>query len=260
MTELDVADLIVIAAEVLGIGTEAALVQIDIEAAGTALAEAATASAAARTVGTARDAAATTRDAAGTARDVAATAATGLMLALLNHPPFPRRGGEVAVASGLQYLSLNGWFADLDPPGAAAVVVEALGSGQLSPDDAATWLAPRLSPRRALSLVGAAAHRDGPRSRVLASAAVVVAASGLTLLATACAHSPATATGVSYAACMRSHGVRDFPDPSASGVIVVDASAGISRDSTTVQSAEQACESGTLPKVEWPRTRARTGK
>lgn len=253
MTELDVADLIVIAGEVLGIGTDAALVQIDIEAAGTALAEASTTSTTARAVGTARDAA-------GTARDAAATAATGLILALLNHPPFPRRGAEVAVASGLQYLSLNGWLADLDPPGAAAVVVEALGAGQLSPDDAATWLTPRLSPRRALSLVGAAAHRDGPRSRVLASAAVVVAASGLTLLATACANSPATAAGVSYAACMRSHGVRDFPDPSASGMIVVDASAGISRDSTTVQSAEQACKSGTLPKVEWPRAQARTGK
>jgi hypothetical protein len=236
MTGLDVADLVVIAGEVLGIGTDAALVQIDIEAARAALIAAAPPP--------------------GTGRHATAMAAAGLIRALLDHPPFPRHSGQVAVASGLQYLSVNGWLADLDPPGAAAVVVEALGAGRLSPDDAATWLAPRLSPRRrALSIVGAAAQRDAPRGRVLASTAVVVAASGLTLLATACAHSPATATEVSYTACMRTHGVGGFPDPSASGVIVVDASTGISRDSATVRSAERACGSGTPPKVEW-----RTGK
>jgi hypothetical protein len=95
---------------------------------------------------------------------------------------------------------------------------------------------------------------------VLASTAVVAAASALTLLATACAHAPATSSQASYTACMRSHGVRDFPDPSATGVIVVDASTGISRDSATVQSAERACRTATAPRVKWPRVQAPAAK
>ncbi len=35
------------------------------------------------------------------------------MHALLRHRPFPRHGEQVAVAAGLQFLSLNGWRADL---------------------------------------------------------------------------------------------------------------------------------------------------
>jgi hypothetical protein len=81
----------------------------------------------------------------------------------------------------------------------------------------------------------------------------MVAAGGLTLLATACAHGPMNAAQVNYSACMRSHGVRGFPDPSASGVIVVDASTGISRDSATVESAQRACADDTHPAVKWSR-------
>ena len=55
------------------------------------------------------------------------------------------------MAAGLQFLALNGWQADLDPPGAALVVIEGLASARLSPADAAAWLSPRLSPHSASS-------------------------------------------------------------------------------------------------------------
>lgn len=242
MTRLDVADVVVIAGRVLGIGTDVALAQADIEAARTAL-DSAPGLPGRRPRRPARS-----------GRDAAAADAIGLIRALLDHPPFPRHRELVAVASGLQYLSVNGWRADLDPPGPAAVVVEALASGRLGTDAAADWLEPRLTPRhRALTPRLTPRRRSLPprRGRVLAPAAVVIAASGLTVLATACAHGPMTTTQLSYTACMRSHGVRGFPDPSASGVIVVDASTGISRDSATVQAAQRACAADAPPGVKW---------
>ena len=68
------------------------------------------------------------------------------MRALLRHRPFPCQHRQVAVAATVQFLALNGWRADLDPPRTALVVVEGLASGRLSPADAAAWLRPRLSP------------------------------------------------------------------------------------------------------------------
>jgi hypothetical protein len=124
---LDVADLVVIAGQALGIGTDAALSQLDVAAAQAALTEA-------RLTGSAI-----------TDPDTAAAAGIRLMHALLRHRPFALHGEQVAVAAGLQFLSLNGWRADLDPPAAAAVVVEALACGQLSPASAAAWLSPRLA-------------------------------------------------------------------------------------------------------------------
>lgn len=251
MTGLDVADVVVIAGRVLGIGTDAALGQADLAAARTALASVPSPPHALRRAG----------------RDDAAVGTIRLIRALLDHPPFPRHREVVAVASGLQYLSVNGWLADLDPPGPAAVVVEALASGRLDTDAAVAWLEPRLARRRrhvlspALVRVPAGESRGTPRpapglaprrARVAAPVAVAIAAGGLTLLASACAHGPMTTSQVSYTACMRSHGVRDFPDPSASGVIVVDASAGISRDSATVESAERSCANDAPPTVQWP--------
>jgi prophage maintenance system killer protein len=117
---LDVADLAVIAGRVLGIAPGTALDRLDLAAAQAALAEAEP----------------------GTA-DVS-LAATVLIRALLRHPPYQAQTQQVAVAAGLQFLALNGWQADLDPPGAAVVVIEGLHSGQLSPADAAAWLSPRL--------------------------------------------------------------------------------------------------------------------
>lgn len=254
MTQLDVADIVVIAGRVLGISTDAALAQADLGAARTAVAAV-------------PDQARPGRNSTGpdsTGRGTTATAAVALIGALLDHPPFPRHREVVAVASGLQYLSVNGWHADLDPPGTAAVVIEALASGRLAPDAAVAWLEPRLSPRRAPSrgrgrgqARTSRARRPAPalprRSRVLATTAVLAAAGSLTLLATACAHGPMATTQLSYTACMRSHGVRNFPAPSASGVIVVDASTGISPDSAKVLSAQRACANDSPPAVIWPR-------
>ena len=124
MIILDVADLVVIAGQALGIGTDAALNQVDLCRRAAALAEA--------DCGAPRSSTETLppRDQAH-----ARTAA---------HRPFPIHGDRIAVAAGLQFLSLNGWRAELDPPAAAAVIVEALACGQLSPASAAAWLSPRL--------------------------------------------------------------------------------------------------------------------
>jgi len=187
---LDVADLVVVAGQTLGIGADDALAQVDVASARAALADARTSD---REPGTACP-----------DRADAAAAAAGLVHALLRHHPFPRGGEQVAVAAGLQFLSLNGWRADLDPPAAAAVVVEALAAGQLSPDDAAVWLTSRLSPqpapRRALARVPRP-HRRPSRAlplgrvpaaaRMLISAMLTLAVGGLALLATACARGPA---------------------------------------------------------------------
>ena len=137
MITLDVADLVVIAGQVLGTGPEAALAQLDIAAAQAALATSAGP--------TSREPTSSVPAAA------AAAAAARLMHALLRHRLFPDYGEQVAVAAGLQFLALNGWQADLDPPGAALVVIEGLASGRLSPADAAAWLSPRLSPHSASS-------------------------------------------------------------------------------------------------------------
>jgi hypothetical protein len=193
VTRLDTAGLVVIAGQVLGIGTDAALARIDLPAARAALAEAAQAEAWLLWPG----------------RDAAAGTCARLMHALLRHRPFPRQAEQVAVAAGLQYLSLNGWRADLDPPATAVVVVEALASGRLSPADAATWLSGRLSPRpaaRARVLLPRACelarrvprpglrrpHPVSARTRVraLASLMLTVTFGGLALLAAACASGP----------------------------------------------------------------------
>jgi hypothetical protein len=127
MITLDVADLVVIAGQTLGTGADAALSQLDPTAARAALAEA------------------DSQDAVIADQCTAAQAGIRLIDALLRHRPFPMDGEQIAVAAGLQFLSLNGWRAELDPPATAAVVVEALSRGQLSPARAAAWLSPRLS-------------------------------------------------------------------------------------------------------------------
>lgn len=126
MTSLDVADLVVIAGRVLGIKTGDALEQVDTQAAETALAEAPAPPALPDSY-------------------AAAASCVGLMRGLLRHPPFPEHRERVAVAVGLQFLAVNGWQADLDPPQVAAIVVQCLASGRIEPDDMAGWLAARLS-------------------------------------------------------------------------------------------------------------------
>ena len=126
MTSLDVADLVVIGGRVLGIGSGAALERVDTQAAETALAQAPVAPSLPDSY-------------------AAAAACAHLMSGLLRHPPFPGHRERVAVAVGLQFLAVNGWRADLDPPQVAAIVVQCLASGRIEPDDMAGWLAARLS-------------------------------------------------------------------------------------------------------------------
>jgi hypothetical protein len=213
VTALDAADLVVIAGRTLGISTDAALARMDLAAAHDALAEAVFSTAALPTTGSPTAGSPTAgspgpqpgldlRD-----RAVAAAASVGLVRALLRHRPFPEHGQQFAVAAGLQFLSLNGWRADLNPAATAVVVVEALASGQLAPDDAAAWLSPRLSAApspaaRAWPAPGAApaARRRLPVSlpaarvpvrRAIAAALLAVAVTGAALLSAACSRGPA---------------------------------------------------------------------
>ncbi|MGH6656938.1 MAG: hypothetical protein ACRDVE_17245, partial [Actinocrinis sp.] len=188
MISLDVADLVVIAGRTLGVDTDVALGQLDVAAAQAALAEA-------------RSGGRWQRGGPGD-RSSAAEAGIGVVQALLRHRPFPRHGERVAVAAGLQFLALNGWRADLDPPATAAVVVEALASGRLSADNAAAWLSPRLSPRRTTETAAVRVPRRGPQpgsaparghargGRTLVSAALAAVLGSLALLATACSQGP----------------------------------------------------------------------
>ena len=98
----------------LGIGTGAALEQVDPQAAETALAEAPVPPSLPDSY-------------------AAAAACARLMGGLLQHPPFPEQRERVAVAVGLQFLAVNGWQADLDPPQVAAIVVQCLAPPTSAP-------------------------------------------------------------------------------------------------------------------------------
>ncbi len=89
------------------------------------------------------------------------------MDALLRHPPFPAHREQIAVAAGLQFLAVNGWQAYLDVPRAAVIVIERLAAGQLTPAQAASWLAAHLFPgsKPARWPEHAAAPRHRPNSR-----------------------------------------------------------------------------------------------
>jgi prophage maintenance system killer protein len=119
----DTADLVVVAGTTLGMGTASALDLLNATAAEVALAEA---------------------QAGGAGRDPASGAAA-LLHALLHHHPFRSGNSQVAVAATLQFLSLNGWQADLGPPDAVRAVIGDLATGSLTAADFAAWLAPRLS-------------------------------------------------------------------------------------------------------------------
>ena len=135
MRAIDLADLVVIAGRVLGVGPGAALDQVDLDAARAALAAA-----------RAPEAELIEAEVAETGPAEPARAAVLLIRALLRHRPFPGQNERVAVAAALQFLALNGWRADLDPPEATVVVIEGLAASLVTPADAAAWLSARLSP------------------------------------------------------------------------------------------------------------------
>jgi prophage maintenance system killer protein len=124
---LQVADLVVIASRALKVDSAAALDLVDlldVEAAEAALAATAP----------------------GHAADDPASHAAVLLHALIRHHPFRRANQQLALLATLQFLALNGWQADLDPPETAKALVGQLAAGTLDPAVLADWLAPRLRP------------------------------------------------------------------------------------------------------------------
>ena len=119
MRAIDVADLVVIAGRVLGTGPGAALDQVDLDAARAALAAAEP-----------PEAELTETELTETGPADPARAAVLLIRALLRHRPFPDQNEQVAMAAALQFLALNGWRADLDPPEATVVVIEGLAASR----------------------------------------------------------------------------------------------------------------------------------
>jgi prophage maintenance system killer protein len=121
---LEVADLVLIASRTLGLDTGQVLDLVDVAAAENALAEAQPDT---ESVGPAFHAAA-------------------LLHALVRQRPLRRGNQQVALAALLQFLAINGWDMDPDPPGPVAAMVAALAAGTIGTRDAAALLAPRLRP------------------------------------------------------------------------------------------------------------------
>jgi Clp amino terminal domain, pathogenicity island component len=138
---LEVADLVVIAGRTLGLDTGQVLDLLDAAAAEHAL-------------GQARP---------GSAPGDPATCAAALLHALVRQRPLRRGNQQVALAAMLQFLALNGWDMDPDPPGPVAAMVTQLATGTLGTRDVADWLAPRLrSGGRAATRVKEAPMREQP--------------------------------------------------------------------------------------------------
>lgn len=123
MIALQPADLVLIAGRTLSLDTETVLDLLDHAAAQAALAEAAR------------------------RPEDPAQAAAALLHALVRRPFLSRGNVQVAVVATTQFLALNGFQIDLDPPGTTKAVIADVAAGRLSPVELAGWLAPRLSPR-----------------------------------------------------------------------------------------------------------------
>jgi hypothetical protein len=89
------------------------------------------------------------------------------------------------------------------------------------------------------------------------TAAAIIATVGLALLTAACSGSPSSAgsggspnaggaanspSAVAYSACMRSHGVPDFPDPGSGGAIPKADAQQLGVSSSQFSEAQQACQ------------------
>ena len=122
MIALEVADLVLIASRTLGLDTGQVLDLVDAAAAENALAAAQPGSESA---------------------DPALRAAA-LLHALARQRPLRRGNQQVALAAMLQFLAINGWDMDPDPPGPVATMVAGLAAGTAGTKDAAALLAPRL--------------------------------------------------------------------------------------------------------------------
>jgi hypothetical protein len=89
------------------------------------------------------------------------------------------------------------------------------------------------------------------------TAAVIIATAGLALLASACGGGPSSTgsrgspnaggsasspSAVAYSACIRSHGVPDFPDPTSGGGIPKGGAQQFGVSSSQLQAAQTACQ------------------
>jgi len=135
---LEVADLVLIASRTLGLDSGQVLDLVDVAAAENALAEAQPDSGSA---------------------DPALRAAV-LLHALARQRPLQRGNQQVALAATLQFLAINGWDMDPDPPGPVAAMVAGLTAGTAGTSDAAALLAPRLRPSDQHNRRG---HDDHPK-------------------------------------------------------------------------------------------------
>ncbi len=124
MITLEVADLIIIASRTIGLGTGQVLDLLDADAAEIALARARP----------------------GTDPGNPASQAAALLCSLVQGQPLRHGNQQVALAATLQFLALNGWDVDTDPPDAAAAMVTGAAAGALGTAGVADWLAPRLRP------------------------------------------------------------------------------------------------------------------
>ena len=124
MIALGVADLVIIAGRTLALDTGAVLELLDPAAAERALAQAGP----------------------GAAPGDPARRAALVLTALVRERPLRRGNQQVALAAMLQFLALNGWDVDLDPPGTVRSVVAEVTAGHVGAADVADWLAPRLRP------------------------------------------------------------------------------------------------------------------
>ena len=84
-------------------------------------------------------------------------------------------------------------------------------------------------------------RRQLPLALVALSCTVVVAACGSSGKSSSGGSNAKFAAGVRFADCMRSHGVSNFPDPSAGGGISITPGSGIDPRSPAFQSAQSAC-------------------
>jgi prophage maintenance system killer protein len=121
---LEVADLVVIANRTLQLDTDRVLDLLDPTAAEAALAQA-------RSSGGSED---------------PASQAARLLHALVRQRPLRRGNQQVALVAMLQFLALNGWEVDPDPPEAIGILVAELAADTIDTNGAAAWLAPRLRP------------------------------------------------------------------------------------------------------------------
>ena len=160
MIELEVADLVVIAGRALGLDTGQVLDLLDPAAAGRALDQA-------RPVSEPSDRLAPgapailkivdTPDAPGGpvtlkvlevpgSAGAPAVVAAALLQALVRQRPFHRGNQQVALAAMLQFLAVNGWAMDPDPPETVAAMVTEVAAGALDVMAVAACLTPRLRP------------------------------------------------------------------------------------------------------------------